>query len=82
MPHDFLPFAGVHDPSGRPLAEAAHAAGAVTPVEELPNQLVQVEFVVHGTPEHADSVAGTLAYELAARSDTLRVTYTVQERDS
>lgn len=57
------------DPSGRGLAEAAHAAGVVEVPDELPNHTVSVSFVVRGTPEHADAVALTLASELSARGD-------------
>ncbi|HEY5945539.1 MAG TPA: hypothetical protein VIV40_08605 [Kofleriaceae bacterium] len=71
-----------HDPSGLALAEEAHAAGAVEPVDALPNFTVVVEFVVHGTREHAESIAGTLAYELAVRSDVAgNVTCSIDPRD-
>jgi hypothetical protein len=70
-----------HDPSGHALAEAAHAAGVVEPVAELPNCDVELRFVVHGTSEHADAVAMTLAAELSARSDVQRVALTVTERE-
>lgn len=71
-----------HDPSGHALAEEAHAAGAVEPAASLPNFTVQVEFVVRGTREHAESIAGTLAYELSARSDVAgSVAYSVDARD-
>jgi len=71
-----------HDPSGLGLAEEAHAAGVVELSDVLPNFTVQVEFVVRGTREHAESVAGTLAYELSARSDVAgSVSMSVDARD-
>lgn len=66
-----------HDPSGRTLAEAAHDAGVVEPAEPVESHSVQLVFAVLGTREHAESVAGTLAYELSARSDVAGVDSTV-----
>jgi hypothetical protein len=70
----------MNDPSGLSLAEEAHAAGAVEPTLVLPNVQVRLEFIVRGTPQHADAIAGTLAAELSARSDVAHgVTYSVGE---
>lgn len=68
------------DPSGLAVAERAYERGRATPALPLPLCDVRIELAVHGTPEHADAVAASLAYRLGLRSDVNLVTYSVIER--
>lgn len=69
------------DPSGHRLAEAAHDAGAVEPVERVGTVDVQLEIVVRGSLEHGEALASAAALELMTRSDVVSAVYTVTERE-
>lgn len=51
---------GRHDPSGLSLATAAHEAGVVAPVVELPVHDVTVALVIHARDEDAALIVDTL----------------------
>lgn len=69
------------DPSGRTLAEQAHAAGAVDEPAGLPLIDVTLSFAARGSKDDADVIVRNLSLILLEHADVVQpLTYTFQER--